>query len=92
MYVFSTAERTSYFFVPGGNFDGCRVQIEHVLHLIRLGSESTNIENTAGGVTDGCGQVDGGANGTDGQEFVYVFTPPQVSFAAFLYCSTWFHW
>ncbi len=65
---------SSYFYVPGGDFDGWSQSIERVLNLVRLGSDSTQRDCDSEEVGRGCGT--GGANQTEDQDFIYIFTPP----------------
>ena len=74
--MFWTADRAAYFFLDGGDFDSSCQQIERVLLLIRLGSEST--EKACDSEEEEL--VQNGGRTTEDQDFIYVFTPPsQVS-------------
>ena len=69
------SDGTTYFILEGGDYDLCYPKIERVLHLIRLGSESTDKSCDL--------ESEFPRNYTQDQtmedeDFIYIFTPPKA--------------
>ena len=68
------AEESAYFVLDRGDYDMCSLQIERILLLIRLGSESTDKSYDLGSVfakNHTQSQI------TEDEDYIYIFTPPQ---------------
>lgn len=62
------ADESAYFVLEGGDYDLCSPQIERILLLIRLGSDSTD---------KSCDLGSERAPVTEDEDYIYIITPAQ---------------